>query len=240
MVTSNNPGAPLTSTASPATTLSASKFNAKGLIGPALNILASIFGGQQTQSGLGDLESQIQGGIGEEQRALQQALAGLRPFQQTGATAGASELALLQQGQDPAGMINAILGKFQQSPAQQAAIQAGLGAVSNRAIAQGLGQSGAEQKALEQFAQTQTANQAQQFLNSVLAGRGQTLSGLGQLSGQGLGAAQAGAQAGMRTSEDISSLLGSLGQAQLGGAQQQGSEFGNILGDVGSIASLFL
>lgn len=199
------------------------------------DLLSALFGGRDVQRGFGDLESQLQAALGGQRGAQQQALAGLLPFEQAGGAAAGEELGLLQEGADPTAQVNKILAAFQQSPAQKATVQAGLSAVQNRLQAQGLGQSGAEQKALEQFAQQGTAGQQQQFLQNVLGARGQTLGGLGQLSGLGLTAAGQAGQLGLRGQEDISSLLESLGQTQLA---QQGARAGGRAGVIGSIGSI--
>jgi len=206
-----------------------------GAVGGGADWLSLLLGGRAEEKGFGDLESQLRAAMGGQQQALTGALTGLAPFQQAGAGAVGQELQMLQAGQDPTAMINQITQAFQQSPAQRATIQAGLGAVQNRLAAQGLGQSGLEQKALEQFAQGTTAQQQQQYLQDVLTGRGQTLSGLGQLGGMGLGAATTGGQFQMQSAENMANLLESLGQTQLAQQFRSGQRTG---GEIGSLASI--
>lgn len=203
--------------------------------GSIANILASLGLGGLAGGAFGGLQQQLGRGIGTEQQALAQSLGLLAPFQQTGATAVQRELGLLGEGGTPTGLVNQILSQFQQSPAQKATIQAGLEATRGRLGAQGLGQSGAEQEALEQFAQQQTAGQQQQFLQDVLGARGQTLGGLGQLGGLGLGAAQTGTQAQMQAAQNIASLLASQGEAGLGQAGTFGGLFSGLLGSIANL-----
>lgn len=211
-----------------------------GAVGGGADILGAIFGGRATQRGLGDLESQLRAAMAGQQQAMQTGLAGFQPFQQAGGGAVQQELGMLQAGADPTAQVSQILGAFQQSPAQRATIQAGLEAVQNRLQAQGLGASGAQQRALEQFAQQQTAGQQQQFLQNVMGARAQTLGGLGQLGGLGLGAAGGAAQLGLRGQEDISSLLASLGQTQLAQQQARGGMGAGVLGGITSILQSIL
>jgi hypothetical protein len=234
-----------------------------GLFGGIGDILGSLIGGGQQQAGFGDLESQIRAAMAGQGQATQQALGLLKPFQTGGAQAFQQELGALgqpgvglPQEQDPTAFINQALSKFQQSPAQKASIQAGLEAVQNRLGAQGLGGSGAEQEALEQFAQQQTGAQQQQFLQNVLGEqarqqalgglqlqqRGQTLGALRGLAGLGLGGAQTGAQTILGGQQNIADLLESLGSTQLAAqqarAQQTQQTTGGIGGILGGISSL--
>lgn len=206
-----------------------------GAIGGGANLLSLLLGGRGEQRGFGDIESQLQQALAGERGAIGTALGGLAPFQQAGQAATGQELAMLQAGADPTAQVSRILGAFQQSPAQKATIEAGLSAVQNRLQAQGIGQSGAQQKALEQFAQTGTAGQQQQFLQSVLGARGQTLGGLGGLGQLGLGAAGQMGQLGLRGQEDISSLLQSLGMTQFGAEQAGGQRQAGIIGSIADL-----
>lgn len=213
--------------------------NIPGIIGGGADLLSQLLGRGTGQQGFQDLESQISGGIGEQRQALSSSLGLLSPFQQAGGQAAQEELGLLRGGADPTAQVNRILSQFQQSPAQRASIRTGLDAVQNRLESQGLSQSGAEQEALEKFAQNQTSQQQQQFLQSVLGARGQTLGGLGQLGGLGLGAARAGTQAQLQTAQNIADLMESLGQTQRAQQQQQGGDTSGIIGSIGSLASDF-
>ena len=208
-----------------------------GPIGSIANIIGSLIGGQQLRKGYQGLEEEIQGGIGQEKMSLAQALGLLSPFQTGGATAFQQSLGLLQQEQDPAAFINKQLAAFQQSPAQKATIQAGLEAVQNRLRSQGLSQSGAEQKALEEFAQQQTSGQQQQFLQNVLGLQSQRLRGLQGLAGLGLGAATTGAQGALQTGTNIADLLESLGMTRLGAAQAEAKGTQRIAGGLGGLIS---
>jgi hypothetical protein len=211
----------------------------EGYAGPA-NIIGSILGRRHTQAAYRDYNKQLRAAMSGEQAGLEHSIGYLSPFQQHGVAAGTQELAMLQEGKDPAGFINSIMGRFQQSPAQRAAIHAGLGAAQSRLTSQGLARSGAEQKALENYAQQQTAGQYQQFLQSVLAGRQQTLGGLGQLGQLGLGAAQSEAQAQQQTAEDMAALRQSLGGSEAAAENAKGSEDAGIIGSVGNwLGSIF-
>jgi len=204
------------------------------------DFLSTLLGRKDTQRGFSDLESQLRAAMSGEQGAIGQAQAGLQPFQQFGTAAGAEELGLLQGGSDPTAQVNKILGAFQQSPAEKATIESGLSSVQNRLQAQGLGQSGAESKALEQFAQQGTAGQQNQFLQNVLGARQQTLGGLQGLTGTGLSAANASGQIGLQGQQDISSLLQSLGLAQQGQQNAKAGSTANMIGSLGSILSSIL
>jgi hypothetical protein len=203
----------------------------EGISGPA-NILGAILSSRHNQAAYQDYIGQLRQGITGEQAGLKSSIGFLSPFQQHGAAAGTQELAMLQAGKDPTAMVNQILSGFQQSGAQKATIQAGLTAAQSRMGAQGLGGSGAEAKALEQFAQQQTAGQQQQFLQSVIGARGQTLSGLGQLGGFGLGAAQTETQAELETAENIAKLRQSVGAAQAKAEAAKGGLDTSIIGSV--------
>lgn len=205
-----------------------------GMFGGLADIIGSLIGGQQQQAGFGDLEAQLRQAMSGQQGATTKELGLLQPFQQGGAGAFQQELAGLKQEQDPAAFINQALSQFQQSPAQKAGIQAGLTAVQNRAQAQGLGQSGAEQEALEQFAQQQTGTQQQQFLQNVLGLQQRRLSGLGSAAGLGFGAAQQGAGLIQGGQTNIADLLASLGQTQLGAAQAGAQTTQGVAGGIGS------
>lgn len=206
-------------------------FAREGYAEPA-NIIGAILSGRHTQAAYQDYEKQLRASMTGEQAGLQHSIGYLSPFQQHGAAAGTQELAMLQEGKDPAGFINSIMGRFQQSPAQSAAIQAGLRAAQSRLTSQGLAQSGAEQKALANYAQQQTAGQYQQFLQSVLAGRQQTLGGLGQLGQLGLGAAQTETQAELQTAQNMAELRQSLGGTQAKAESAKGAEDTAITGSV--------
>lgn len=205
-----------------------------GLFGGIADIFGSIIGGQQQQQGFGDLESQIRAALAGQKGATGQELGLLSPFEKGGLGAFQQELSSLQGSQDPTAFINKTLSQFQQSPAQKATIQAGLGAVQNRLGAQGLGQSGAEQEQLEQFAQQQTAGQQQQFLQNVLGQQARQRGQLQGLAGLGFGAAQSGVGALQGGQVNISDLLESLGQSQLGSAQARAQETQGIAGGIGS------
>lgn len=213
-----------------------------GILGPLANLFGGIAGGGDIQAGFGDIEKQLQAGIGTQQQFLQQALGQLSPFRTAGVTGIQGALSALQQEGDPTGFVNQILSQFQQSPAQKAGIQSGLTAVQNRLQAQGLGQSGAEQKSLEQFAQQQTGQQQQQFLQNVLGLQQQRISGLSGLGGMGLQAAGQGAQSIFGTGQNISQLQAAIGQAQAQAeaakAAQKQQEIGGGLGILGGLGNL--
>jgi hypothetical protein len=215
-----------------------------GVLGPLANLIGGFAGGGNIQAGFGDIEKGLQTGIGTQQQFLQQALGQLSPFRTAGVTGIQGALAALQQEHDPTGFVNQILSQFQQSPAQQAGIQSGLTAVQNRLQAQGLGQSGAEQKELEQFAQQQTGQQQQQFLQNVLGLQQQRISGLSGIGGMGLQAAGQGAQGILGTGANISQLQAAIGQAkaqaEAARAAQKQQEIAGGLGLASGIGSLII
>ena len=108
--------------------------------------------------------------------------------------------------------------------------------MQNRLESQGLSQSGAEQKALEQFGQQGTAGQQQQFLSNVLGARQQTVGGLQGLSGLGLGAASTSGQLGLQGQQDISQLLQSLGMT---GFNKEQADAARTSGMLGSFEKMF-
>ena len=177
---------------------------------------AGIYDYYQGRGALDDAEDEIL-------RAQQQAIAGLRPYQQTG----------LQAQQDLAAELSGQFapGDLTQDPGYQFQLQEGQKALDRQLAAQGLGQSGAAIKAAAQYSQGLADQTYQDAYNRWLASRSQNISGLGSLANQGLGTAQniAGLQAGigqtradaeLARAQERSRLLGSLfggGSSSLGG-----------------------
>lgn len=115
----------------------------------------------------------------------------LSPFQQAGVSAlGEFQTAIQPQIKDPVGFINNIASQFQLSPGAQFQTQQGIDAARQGGVTSGQLGSGAEQKALSQFAQGVTSQGQQQFLQNVLGQRQQGLQGLQGLIGSGLSADQ--------------------------------------------------
>jgi len=153
--------------------------------------LDNLFGG------LGFGQSKIgaaQGVLGGEQaglNSLQQFQGQLAPYQQAGVGAlGEFNQAIQPQVNDPVGFINNIASQFKSSPGAQFQTQQGIAAANQGGVTSGSLGSGAQQKALSQFAQGVTSQDQQQFLQNVLGQHQQGLQGLQGLIGSGLSADQ--------------------------------------------------
>ena len=212
----------------------------QGMFGDFGNMMGNYFQSKYNIQGLKNLEAMEGQGIDTIKGYTQQSIAGLDPYRTSGNAAESQELSMLQQGRNPTQMVNQILGSFQQSPYQSAAMNAGLDAVRNKMIASGLGGSGAEEKALESYGQGQMSDMQNQYLQNILGARGQTLSGLGQLSGMGLNAAGTEGQIRGQAGQDIAGLLSSMGMAQQKEQQSRGSQKGSFWGGLGDIGSNFI
>lgn len=146
--------------------------------------LGNLFGGADISAGK-DVLGGLQGGLG----TLKQFEGQLSPFQQAGTAAlGEFQQAIQPQIKDPVGFINQIASQFQPSPGAQFQTQQGIEAARQGGVTSGQLGSGAEQKALSQFAQGVTSQGQQQFLQNVLGQRQQGLQGLQGLIGTGLSA----------------------------------------------------
>lgn len=146
----------------------------------------NLFGGAQITAGK-DVLGGLQSGLG----SLQQFGGTLAPFQQAGVSALSEfQNAIQPQIKDPVGFINNIASQFQESPGAQFQTQQGIAAANQGGVTSGALGSGAQAKALAQFAQGITSQGQQQFLQNVLGQRQQGLQGLQGLIGTGLSADQ--------------------------------------------------
>lgn len=145
----------------------------------------------------------------------------LAPFQQAGIGAlGEFQQAIQPQIKDPVGFINNIASQFQESPGAKFQTQQGIEAARQGGVTSGQLGSGAEQKALAQFAQGITSQGQQQFLQNVLGQRQQGLQGLQGLIGSGLSADQIQSrylQAVAEQQAQIGAAKGALAAAQAQG-----------------------
>lgn len=159
-----------------------------------------------------------------------QGLGYLNPYMQAGQNAMGGYQNFLNQYGDPTHMYNDIMSHYSMSPGAQFQMQQGTQAANAAAAANGMLGSGAEQKALMQYGQGIANQDQQQYLNNIL-GMGNTyLNGMGNLMGQGFGAANAANQNRMGYGNALGQLYGGQAQAQAYGQQ-------NLLGNIGNIIS---
>ncbi len=153
------------------------------------------------------------GGAAQGQQILQQQLANLQPYVDTGTTATTQQANLLGlNGQDAA---NAAMSTYQTSPGYQWQLQQGLRGVDAGAAAKGMLRSGATLKAEQTFGQGLADSDFGQYYNRLA----------------GLSTTGESAAAGSAVTADTA---GSLAQ---GAGNTQASIYGNTAGGLGSTVS---
>ena len=161
-------------------------------------------------------------GIEEQRRQLEQMQALLAPYTEAGAGALEGQQALLGLS-GPEAQQQAIAG-IEGSPIFGALARQGEEAILQQASATGGLRGGNVQGALAQF-RPQMLQQLIESQYSKLGG----ISGLGQASAAGVGAA------GQMTGANIANLLGQAGQAQAGQAIAGGQATAGMYGDIGQL-----
>lgn len=209
---------------------------------------------------LGDIFSDPTAGAETYQNYLRQAMDALRQHEATGRgditqhyqqalgfgdpyrTAGAGALGAYQQslGLGAPTTPNAALNQFRASPGYQFALQQGLQGVRHAMAARGLGGSGAEMQALQARGQGLADQEYQRYQQQLagLAGMGQQEAGRAAQLAYGTGGALAGL--GQQYAQPISGLYGQMGQAAAQAEHMRAQRPGQILGDIGSLAGMFL
>lgn len=179
----------------------------------------------------------------------QQAFGDLNNYMQRGNTAG--DMAMGQYSalaNNPAGVMNGIGSTFQQSPGYNWQVNQALGAANRAASAGGMAGSPAEQQQIAGVS-SQLANQDYyNYLSHALGMYGTGLQGLQGISNMGASIGQGiygeGASSANNLADSLSSYYMSQGNLAYAGAQNQNQNtvggMGELLGGIGSIASLFM
>lgn len=174
----------------------------------------------------------MQQGEGDITNYLNQAEGYMSPYRQAGQFGLSGYEGLLGQMSDPAAYYNKIASGYQMSPGAQFRMNTGMDAVKNAMMAQGLGGSGAQAKALTNYTQGVINQDQQNYINQVL-GIGRTdLSGYGDLSHIGYGAAGQSGQFAMDAGQDLASMASAEGQAA---ANQANAKNGSLWGGIGAM-----
>lgn len=143
-------------------------------------------------------------GVGEQKKYTERALEQISPYQKVGTEA-------LDMYRDI--VLGGDMSKFTQSPGYQFRLGEGLKALEGRGSAMGMTQSGAQQKAIQDYAQSMASDEY-----------GNVLGRIGGLMGQGL---QSAGQAGSfltGTGSNIANMYGQLGQTQASMMAQKGRQ----------------
>lgn len=175
-------------------------------------VLDTLFGGGQAKA-YEHLAGQIREGMGARREGVERGEQAYQPYAQAGQGALGQFQQTLGQGADPQGLINQILGGYQESPYAKFQTQRGLQAREHAAAASGMLGSGEQQQGAQEFAQQVSSKDMQDYLDRVLGLRSQYLSGLGGLESQGFQSARdiGGMRAGL--GGQLAGDFGSLGQA---------------------------
>lgn len=162
-----------------------------------------------------------QAGIDEQRRQFDAIQELMKPYVNAGTQGLGGQQDLL--GLNGADKQNAAIQAINNSPAMQTYMQQGENAMLQNASATGGLRGGNTQSALSQF--------RPQLLNQLVNQQYQNLGGLTSL---GQNAAAGVGNAGMQSANNISNLLGSIGQAQAGSALAQGQANANMWNSVSS------
>lgn len=156
-----------------------------------------------------------------------------QPWQQAGQQAIPQYQNWLQNQQNPSGFINNLMNQYQQSPWAAFQQQQGQRAANNAASASGLVGSTPYMQASQDYAHNISQQDMGQWLQNVL--------GINSQYGQGQQQLMSGGQ---NAANNLTSLYGNLGSSQ--GEAAYGRKAGgnqdmfNMLGGIGTIASMFL
>lgn len=158
---------------------------------------------------------------------MQPAIGGFNPYTQAGSGAIGQYQDRINQMQDPVAYNNSIMNQYQQSPWAKFQIEQGIRSANNAASASGMQGSGAEQKALADYAQGISSRDQQQFFQNAMGTNQNYQQMLQQLMANGLTAQQA-----------QSYLQSQLAQAQAGAAfgqaQGQQNDLNSLFGGIGA------
>ena len=207
---------------------------------PDTNTPYNYGSGSSLVPGIGQIASGVFGNSGAPYKAgfdqLQnyygQAEQKQNPFYNAGTSAIPKFQDWLSKQQDPAQFINSLMSQYQTSPYQNFLQQQGQRELTNQASASGLIGSTPYQQAGVDYAQQMSQRGLNDWLSQVLGINTQYGAGQQSLIGTGQSAANS-----------LSQLLAQLGQGAeadiYGQKKGEGSDFGNILGGIGSLAGLF-
>lgn len=201
------------------------------------DVVDTLFGGGQAR-GYRDLGAQLQRGVGALQTGERGAEEAYAPYLEAGRGALGQYQQALAQGQDPGALYSQLMSGYQESPLAKFQTEQATRAASRGAAAAGMLGSGAHQSALENLASQISSRDMQNYLNTLLGIRGQTLGGLGGLAQTGFGAA--GGVGGLRSGlgQQLAGQYGQLGQAQMGGDISRAGGISRLLGTLGTAALL--
>ncbi len=202
-----------------------------------INIIWSIKMGGDTDAE--QARGAIQQGLQQQKAQEQQAEQAWGPYSGLGGYAIPKYEGALEQGADPSGYLNQLMGQYQESPYLQNQLQFGQQAAGRAAAQSGMLGSGAEMQAAAGRAQGLRAEDMQNYLNRALGLRQQYLGGMGGLMGMGEEAASgiAGERTGL--GKDIGKAYTGIGQTYMSEAQKPGIG-GQLLGLAGTLGGAFL
>jgi hypothetical protein len=173
---------------------------------------------------------------GDINNYYRQAVGFLNPYMQQGQQAMGQYSSMLGNMSNPTQFYNNVMSGFQMTPAQQYAQQQGMNAISNNAAVRGLMGSTEQARNLENYGQMSTQQAQQQYLNNILGINSQALSGFGDLTRLGYGAASTAGQFGMQAGQEDADIQEAMAQAAAANAAQQGQGFGSLGGAFGALA----
>ncbi len=187
------------------------------IIGGIASIGSGLIGSSAAGKAANAQSAAAQQGIGAIQQQYQQGRGDLAPWRTGGAQAFGQLSDMLQPGYD-----------YTTSPGYQFRFGEGQRAVEGSAAAKGLLMSGGNLKDLTRFGQGVAADDFnQQFQRTAT------------VSGQGLGAAQGGAQLGAAAAGSIADLYTQQGNARASGYAGSANAWNNTLGGLASLASRY-
>lgn len=140
------------------------------------------------------------------------------PYLQAGQQAIGEYLPAIEEMRDPQAFYEQMMGGYETSPETQRAMQEGIRAASQGALAGGIG-GGQMMKELEEYGRTLTAEDQQRWLNQMMGIRSGYTGGLENLIGGGRQALSSFAPTGAAITGDIADIIAQQGIGR--GAQSQ-------------------
>lgn len=140
---------------------------------------------------------------------------------------------------NPQEFYNNMMSGFQLSPAQKFAQQQGLDAISNNMAMRGLSGSGSMAKALEDYAQNNTAQAQQQYFNNLSGIYNQGLQGYGNLMNQGFNAGALNSQHAMNAGRSEAELAQARAMMSANSARGNSEGLGLLGGAIGALSGFF-
>lgn len=202
-----------------------------GFMGGAGGLLGGLFG----KHGADQYGNQIQNAQNESKDLYNQGLQYYQPYYDQGTDAFGKYGQAVDRMSDPTQFVNGIMDQYQESPGAQFQQQQGLMQANNASAASGSLGSPQEQIALQKYGQGVSNQDMQQYMQNALGVNSQYLSGLGNQSQMGFGAAQSMNQNRQGLADNLAELLQNLGLSQAQGSQAMGGGLGGLLGGLGSI-----